>query len=310
MGSDTKTLILLGTSTVSLILMLLFNALSGSGKGGDIFVASTSDASRKYETYITPAGWAFIIWTPIFLMLALAQVFIIVTFFLRDNGSRLINKHGIATPMFLGIVTFNYLLNFTWVFLFDRAYEHKWLVGLSSFTLFVIAITNILSTGIFARNISRNVHDFSTTYAVLYRILLNGYCLYTTWTIIASLINMCQAIAYIPIDMINLLGVWTVVTDDISRWLDFMKTGAYTGLSLLVIFHVCWFIIENFVFDSICRWILTPYCVVIWASSAVYDEKKGFVPKGIENFTLAIIIIGSITLAIRLGLVVFKTMKG
>ena len=56
MGSDTKNLILLGTSTVALFLMLLFNALSGSGKGGDIFVASTSDASNKYETYITPNG--------------------------------------------------------------------------------------------------------------------------------------------------------------------------------------------------------------------------------------------------------------
>ena len=159
------------------------------------------------------------------------------------------------------------------------------------------------------------------------RILLNGYCLYTTWTVIASLINMCQAIAYIPVDMSQDDGDWHVVLDDIERWADLMKTGAYTGLSLLVIFHVCWFIIENFVFDSICRsdlsvnqrvinktdcfrWILTPYCVVIWASSAVYDEKKGFVPKGIENFTLAIIIIGSITLATRLGLVVFKTMKG
>ena len=56
MGSDTKTLILLGTSTIALFLMLLFNALSGSGKGGDLFVASNSDASDKYETYITPAG--------------------------------------------------------------------------------------------------------------------------------------------------------------------------------------------------------------------------------------------------------------
>lgn len=56
MGSDTKTLILLGTSTVSLFLMLLFNALSGSGTGGDLFVASNSDASNKYDTFITPAG--------------------------------------------------------------------------------------------------------------------------------------------------------------------------------------------------------------------------------------------------------------
>ena len=64
---------------------------------------------------------------------------------------------------------------------------------------------------------------------------------------------MCQAIAYIPVDMIQVGGVWSVVLGDISRWLDLMKTGAYTGLSLLVIFHVSWFIIENFVFDSFCR---------------------------------------------------------
>ena len=85
------------------------------------------------------------------------------------------------------------------------------------------------------------------------RILLNGYCLYTTWTVIASLINMCQAIAYIPVDMTQNLGVWTVVPADFLRWFDLMKTGAYTSLSLLVIFHVSWFIIENFVFDSVCR---------------------------------------------------------
>ena len=53
-----------------------------------------------------------------------------------------------------------------------------------------------------------------------------------------------------------------------------------------------------------------PYCVVIWASTAVYDKKKDVVPEGIENFTLAIIIIGSITLAVRLGLVAFRTLKG
>ena len=64
---------------------------------------------------------------------------------------------------------------------------------------------------------------------------------------------MCQAIAYIPVDMTQNLGVWTVVPADFLRWFDLMKTGAYTSLSLLVIFHVSWFIIENFVFDSVCR---------------------------------------------------------
>ena len=51
-----KTLILLTTSTIALGLMLTFNALSGSGQGGDLFESSVSDASDKYQTFITPAG--------------------------------------------------------------------------------------------------------------------------------------------------------------------------------------------------------------------------------------------------------------
>ena len=57
------------------------------------------------------------------------------------------------------------------------------------------------------------------------------------------------------------------------------------------------------------RWILTPYLVVIWASSAIYDKKKDVagIPDGIINYVLAIIIIAVITLVVRLGLIGFRT---
>lgn len=44
-------------ASVSLVLMLAFNAVAGAG-GSDsgIFVGSVSDSSNKYETSITPAG--------------------------------------------------------------------------------------------------------------------------------------------------------------------------------------------------------------------------------------------------------------
>ena len=57
------------------------------------------------------------------------------------------------------------------------------------------------------------------------------------------------------------------------------------------------------------RWILTPYIVVIWASAAVYDEKKGIIPKGIEHFVLAILIIAVITFVVRIALVAFRTFR-
>ena len=56
MSSSVVTLGLLASSTISLILMLTFNALSGSGMGGDLFIASVSDQSDRYQTLITPAG--------------------------------------------------------------------------------------------------------------------------------------------------------------------------------------------------------------------------------------------------------------
>ena len=114
-----------------------------------------------------------------------------------------------------------------------------------------------------------------------------------------------------------------------SYW---MNCGAYTALTLLVAAHVTYFIFENFVFEKslryatvilaklfndcifIIRWVLTPYLVVIWASSAVYDKKHdridedndGFddnedIQKGVIDFTLAIIIIACITFVVRIA---------
>ena len=67
--------------------------------------------------------------------------------------------------------------------------------------------------------------------------------------------------------------------------------------------------IENVFFDSICRWILTPYIVVIWASAAVFDKKHGLIPTGIDQFVLAILIIAVITFVVRIALVAFRTFR-
>ena len=67
------------------------------------------------------------------------------------------------------------------------------------------------------------------------------------------------------------------------------------------------------------RYVLTPYLVLIWSASAVYDEKTGkidteanIVGAGIEqinNYALAIIVIAVITFVLRIVLVVVRTFK-
>ena len=105
MQGRSLSLCLMAGASVSLVLMLLFNALAGSGTPS-IFVGSVSDSSNKYETSITPAGkyfrkylrnnnyrflpsgWAFIIWTPIFMWLAVNLIIINTVFFLKRGPQK------------------------------------------------------------------------------------------------------------------------------------------------------------------------------------------------------------------------------
>ena len=67
------------------------------------------------------------------------------------------------------------------------------------------------------------------------------------------------------------------------------------------------------------RYILTPYLVVVWATSAIYDKKTGPMEADdnifgasidqVNDYVLAIIIIAVLTFVIRAALVVMRTLK-
>ena len=79
----------------------------------------------------------------------------------------------VVTPTFLTITTLNFACNTSWVFISDRSIEKNWLVGLASFFLFMVAITNIMATAILARNIANHSNQLgkggSIVKGVIYR---------------------------------------------------------------------------------------------------------------------------------------------
>merc|ERR1711874_33324 len=141
-------LCLIAGASVSLVLMMAFNAVAGANADDGLFVGSVSDSSKLYETSITPAGWAFLIWTPIFMWLAVNLIIINTVFFLKRGPQKesLFNNPLVFSNSSLFLLMLNFLLNTAWVFIFDRALNHTWLLALSSSVLFLIAITNIAAT--------------------------------------------------------------------------------------------------------------------------------------------------------------------
>jgi len=279
------------------ILTTAFNALGGSGAGvPDVFYATVGDISDKYQLFITPAGVTFAIWTIIYLWLAVSLLILVITLFLRTRDGWLYLSPAIATPSVTGTLSINFILNLAWIFIWDRSYVNPSLTILASITLFLIAISNILVMIFMAKNIGDNVEDFTRGaplfwWGVTYRVILNGLGIYTTWTVIASLINLTTALVF---------------AGEVDQ-----REACLAALSLLVIFHCTWFVVENFVVDFYARYILTPYLVVIWASNGIRIKKMDDpdVPQDIKDYVLAIMIIAILTFVIRLALVIYRMLK-
>jgi len=288
---DKTSILLLALSGVMFIIMAVFNALAGSGAAvPEIFLSTVGNMSDKYDTMITPAGFTFSIWSIIYLWLALSLVLLVVTLFLNNSMGMVYLNPPFATPLVSGITIINFILNLTWIFVWDR--EH---LVVACVVLVSICATGMTIIGLMARNIQKHEEVYKRggsmfAWGVVYRVIMNGWGIYTTWCVIASLINLTTALVY--------------------RGDTDMKATCLAALSLLIIFHVTWFILENFVFDKYVRWLLTPYMVVIWASNGVrvnIQERESTTPPEIKDFVLSILAIANLTLAVRLVSVFAKT---
>lgn len=290
---------LIVASLLTFILTAIFNGLAGSGAGvGSIFYSTVGDISDLFELYITPAGFTFSIWTVIYLWLAVSLVVMVITIFVSNSVGRVYLSPPIMSPFVTATFSINMILNLAWIFIWDRASVDGWhgLTILSFVVLVLIAVTNILTMVMMARNLALHATAFTRGapdywWGVFYRLLLNGLGVYTTWTVIASLVNLTTALVY-------------------PGGVD-QRGACLASLSLLVIFHTTWFVLENFVFDKYTRYLLTPYLVVIWASNGIRAKKMTdpTVPEDVKNFVLAILIIASLTFVARIAIVIYRVLR-
>jgi len=285
------------STLITFIITAIFNALGGSGAGvGSIFISTVGNISDVYQLDITPAGFTFSIWSVIYLWIAFSLLFFIITIFIKTDFGRLYMNPQILTPSVTATLSINFILNLAWIFVWDRSFENVNLIILAAVILPTIAITNMLVIAFMTRNISKHCHEFQRGsplfwWGMLYRFVVNGLAIYTTWTTIASLINLATALVYVG-------GVSN-------------RDASLASLSLLVIIHCTWFVLENFVFDKYVRFILTQYLVVIWAVNGIRAKKMADenVPQEIKDFVLAILVIAVITFLVRLGIVIYRYVK-
>ncbi len=160
-------LALLIFTTVTFIGTIYFNYLFSSGAGGRETVGGIS---QKYDTLITPAGYAFSIWGLIYLMLLSFLIFQWVTYF-RKTYQKSIDPTGI----WLGIAN---IMNALWIYTWTSEQ-----LGLSVIVMLVL----FLSLLILMFKLRLEIWDapLDTIAFVWWPI-----CLYLGWIIIALVANI------------------------------------------------------------------------------------------------------------------------
>ncbi|XP_037613524.1 uncharacterized protein LOC119480938 [Sebastes umbrosus] len=280
-------LAVIAVSVVGFAISLVFNGLSVVGVGP--YVTTTANVSAVFDTQITPSGWTFNIWSVIYVWLT-AMIIYIVAGLCRKNG----NGYVYCSPPVLPYGFFiswclNLCFNIGWLLVWDRG---EMIIALVFLVLVILTNYSMICF------ICHGLHVYGAWLKKYHRVDLwlirvlvqNGVMIYTTWTTIATLINLSIVLTY-----------------DVKLSPADAATISYSVLAVVL---AVWFVLENFVLDKHVRYILVIYPVVIWALSGNLDKNfDAESPSRNGIFIVVLLALACVLFVIRLVLVVWRHIR-
>ncbi|XP_028290571.1 uncharacterized protein LOC114454358 [Gouania willdenowi] len=274
-------------SVIGYMISLVFNGLSVVGLGP--YYTTTGNVSAVFDTQITPSGWAFNIWSVIYIWLT-AMIIYIVAGLCRKNGYGYVYCSPAVLPYgFFISWCFNLCFNIGWLIVWDRGIMIAALVF-----LILVICTNYLM--IFFTCHGLHVYGpwlkkYHNADLWCFRVLVqNGVMIYATWTTIATLINLTIVLTY-----------------EVKMTPEDAATISYAVLTVVLL---GWFVLENLVLDKHVRYICITYLVVIWALSGNLDKNfDANSPNRNGVFIAVLLASASLLFVVRLILVIWRHIK-
>ncbi|XP_045923807.1 uncharacterized protein si:ch211-161h7.5 [Micropterus dolomieu] len=274
-------------SVVSFVISLVFNGLSVVGIGP--YDTTTANVSAVFDTQLTPSGWTFNIWSVIYIWLT-AMIIYILTGLCRKNGYGYVYCSPAVLPYgFFISWCLNLCFNIGWLLVWDKrvmiaALVFLFLVICTNYSMICFTCHGLHIYGAWLQKYHRKE-------LWLLRVLVqNGVMIYTTWTTIATLINLTIVLTY---------DAKVSPTD-----------AATISYSILAVVLLVWFVLENFILDKHMRYILITYPVLIFALCGNLDKNfDAQSPSRSGIFIVVLLALASVLFVIRIVLVVWRHVK-
>ncbi len=180
---------LLVLNTISLIAVIIFNALAGSGNLGDY---TMGELSAKYDTLITPAGYAFSIWGLIYMFLTAYVIFQWYAY-KKQKFDETIDQAG---PYFL----LSNVANIAWLLL--------WLNEYLGFSIIAMAI---LLLSLVKLVIRLDLERWDAPVRII-AFVWWPIAIYLGWIIVASVTNVAAFLVFLQWDGFQISAeIWTII---------------------------------------------------------------------------------------------------
>lgn len=255
-----------------------------------LFNSDVGTTARKFNTEITPAGWAFSIWGVIYIWQALWIIYAIASIFRKtEKGPRYRDPVLLSIPL-LVCYLLNQGLNVTWMFTWDRHF-----IEVAAGVLCAMVVTLYVCLFCSYRSLANAkvtlIKQGRGSDIWMTRILVqNGLGTYAAWCTIATLLNFATALIYRTSGAIS------------------QQDGCSIALGILAAVFVLYALKDWFLTDKWTRYTVTPYVVLVYALTA--SVAKNY-EAGARNTVLTIVLlaIGILAMVVKFGLMFARHCK-
>lgn len=200
------------SNLIMLILVFVFNFLTGTGKINDL---SQADISAMYPTKITPAGFAFSIWGLIY-----SLVLIAVLWMLFKHKDKRISDVIHATGWWFNLSA---LANILWTVSFSYLK-----LPLSTILIFTLLISLVM--------ILRNLSKLHSRLNIVFPL---AFGIYTGWVMIATVVNIAVSLVQVAWDGFGLSELmWANITLIVALAIVYIVT--YRTTNVIIPLPVAW----------------------------------------------------------------------
>ncbi|XP_061820683.1 uncharacterized protein [Nerophis lumbriciformis] len=282
-GHDAVLVTAMVASLLVFIATVVLSALAGQGRAP--FLESTGNVSDAFATQITPSGWTFVIWSIIYISLALLMLYVLAGLCRRNEFGPMSCSPALLTLGFYLTWCLNFAFNIGWLFLWDRR-----LVSVALAFLLVVVFSSYLLVFFSCYTLHAYGAWLQKHHAIdlwLLRVLAqNGISIYATWSTIATLLNLAIV-----------LNVYAKLS---------LTHAATVSLAILAVLLCVWFLAEMLLLDQHVRYILTIHPVVIWALTGSITNNYTAAPTPNGIFVAVLLALACVMFVARVAVTIWR----